>query len=570
MAALGWATWSGCSSSSPAPATGGDQEDASPAEGGAVLDATTDVALGTEPDASTPDTGTVDSATGAPPVISNLMIVANPNSVLSATITFTTNVPTTSEVLVTNTGDGGSGNTFTIAPTTQLATSHSVNVLGMRANSAFDLKVTVTDAGSNVATGTVTFTTPALPAAIAPITVVTNDPTKTSPGYTLFTVWKWDLSPTANIDPATAQIVALDAQGQIVWYYLPANPPVNSYPTAPKKLPNGDLAFVQGDSGWAEIDMMGNTVRSYTATAMGLDSLHHEITLESNNSQYLGLSTELRNVDGYPVAGDAGTTTYAVVGDVIAEFDTTGKVLNRWSDFDMLDAHRMGNSSFFNAPYWSGLYPLAVATKDWTHGNSVIEDPSDGTIVASSRTQNWVYKFGRNDGGVPKIVWRLGEGGDFTLTNANETFQYGQHGLSILPNGHLMMFDDGDNRAVPDGGSATQFSRAVEYSLNTASMQATIEWQYRETPPFYSQFLGSSYLLANGNVLICDGGETAKATAPTDPTNLKFARIIEVTHDATPTKVLEYDVKQPIGSLASDSTFSGYSVYRATRLPSLY
>ncbi len=572
IAGLGWTTWTGCSSTNPAQGPTSPSDASASDEGGlsdATSDASSDVALVT-PDSATaaPDASSPDAATVAP-VISNLTVVANPNSVLSATITFTTNVPTTSSVVVTNTGDGGAANTFTIPATTQAVTSHSVNVLGMRARSTFNMTVTATDASSNAATGTVSFTTGALPAAIAPVTVITNDPTKTSPGVTMFTVWKWEgLGLLANIDDATAQILALDAEGQVVWYYLPSHPGFDTYPTAPKKLPNGDLVFVTGETGWAEIDMMGNVVRSHTAASMGLDSLHHEITQESNDTDYLSLSTELRTIAGYPVA-DGGTTSYSVVGDVIAEFNMDGGVLNRWSDFDMLDPHVTGNPNLFNAAFWNGLYTDAGATKDWTHGNSVIVDPADNAIVTSSRTLGWVFKFARNDGGVPQVVWKLGAGGDFALTNSNETFQYGQHGLSILPNGHIMMFDDGNGRPEVDGGPTAPNSRAVEFSLDTVNKQATIEWQYRETPPFYSGFLGSSYLLANGNVLICDGGETANpADVPNDFSNLKFARIMEVTHDAVPTKVMEYDVK--VASLPGDAAFSGYSVYRATRLPSLY
>ncbi len=543
----------------------------------------------------------------ARPLISALRIVANPNNVLSATLTFTTNVPTTTSVRVTNTSEGGADNTFSIGPTTQPVTSHSVDVLGMRATSRFEMKITATDQDSNVATSTATFVTPALPAALAPITVVTNDPTKTSPGFTLFTVWRWDFTPIANIDSSIAQILALDAQGHVVWYYLPANPRPDSYPSAPEKLHNGDLVFVTGDGGWTEIDEMGNVIRAYTgpkitagrdvaprgvlgslASAIATEwrqlfgpkeavahpalmdiALHHEITPEANDTRYLSLSTELRRVPGFPTAGGA-TTTFPVVGDVIAEFDPNGHVLHQWSAFDMLDPHREGNTTFFNTPFWNGRYRDVGPTKDWTHGNSVIEDTRDGTIVTSSRTQNWVYKFARAEGAAPRVVWRLGEGGDFALTNGNDTFQYGQHAISILPNGHLMMFDNGDNRPLVPGGPTVPYSRALEFSLDTTKMQATIAWQYEETPPFYSQFLGSSYLLPNGNVLVCDGGETVTSALPTDPANLKFARIMEVTHDAKPTKVLEYDIREELHSHPANPNFSGYSVYRATRIPSLY
>ncbi len=608
IAALGAPLWTGCF---------GDPTRAVSAapDGGAPENSTLGTSSEVAPKAA-PDAPRAPGA-AAGPLISDLRVVANPNNVLSATITFATNVPTTSSVLVTNTGDGGADNTFSIGPTTQPGTSHSVDVLGMRATSSFDMKVTVTDADSNVSTSTATFVTGALPAALAPITVVANDPAKTSPGFTVFTVWRWDFTPIANIDSSIAQILALDAQGHVVWYYLPKDPLPDSFPSAPERLQNGHWVFITGDGGWTEIDRMDNLVRAFnnpksliashkifaggvlnslralisygwrqlfgskkttdphdTARPNGYPTsidlaLHHEITPESNDTKYLSLSTELRKIPGYAAPG-GGKTTYPVVGDIIAELDVNGHVLHQWSAFDMLDPHREGNTTFFNTPFWNGRYPGAGSTKDWTHGNSVIEDLRDGTIVTSSRTQNWVYKFARNDGGVPRVVWRLGEGGDFTLTNSNETFQYGQHALSILPNGHLMMFDNGDNRPLVAGGPTVPYSRALEFSLDTTKMQATIEWQYRETPPFYSQFLGSSYLLPNGDVLVCDGGETVTSALPTDPSNLKFARIMEVTHDARPTKVLEYDIREELHSHPANPNFSGYSVYRATRIPSLY
>jgi hypothetical protein len=527
---------------------------------GASVDASTDGSSAADAKVGT----TRDAGDGSvvSPAISDLVVTPNPNSVLSATLTFTTNVPTTASVLVTNTSDGGAANSFTIGPTTTPATSYSLHVLGMRAQSHFVISVNARDAASRLATGATTFTTGALPAVIPPITVVTNDPTKTSPGFTLMPIWRWDGS-IASMDPARSPIVAVDAEGQVVWYYVPG-----AYVLATKKLPNGDIVFIAGDQGWTEIDMMGGVVRSYTAAQMGLDSLHHDITLEAS-SDFLGLTSELRTISGYPTP-DGGTAAYAVVGDVVLEFDADGGILNRWHEFDMLDPMRKGNVSQFNGPLWNTVYPDAGSTKDWTHTNTVFPDDRDGTIIVSSRTQSWIIKFNRNDGGKPTIVWRLGEGGDFALTNANETFQYGQHAVNLLANGNLMMFDDGNARPAADGG-VNPFSRALEYSIDTTKMTATIVWQYEETPAFFSPFLGSSYLLPNGNVLICAGGlfdDLSKATA--NPTNIKYARIMEVTHDPVPTKVLEYTIRQELGSDPSDPTFSGYSVFRAIRIPSLY
>lgn len=540
-------------------------QDAPSAQDAWVVDAGADVAV----DAPAPmgDASLADASadvTTAPPVLSDLVVTPNPNSVLSATVSFTTSVPCTALLHVTNVSDGGAANSFDVPPVTTPSTTFHIDVLGMRAESSFVFTVTVADAASQTAAREASFATSELPAVIPPITVVTNDPARTAPGFTLMTIWKWDYAPISNIDMHGSSIVALDAEGQVVWYALP-----DGFPNAPKKLPNGHLVFVHSNDGWMEIDMMGNVVRSVTAAQMGLVTLHHEITPEPGTDDYLGISTELRRVPGFRTP-DGGTMTLPIVGNVISEFDADGGILHQWHEFDMLDPHREGDPFLFQQPHWNGAYPDAGMTKDWTHTNAIQPDPSDDTLIASSRTQGWVYKFTRGDGGLPTRVWRLGAGGDFTLTNPGETFQYGQHAVNILPNGHLMVFDNGNERPAPDGG-VDNYSRALEYALDTTNMTATIVWQYEEEPSFFAQFLGSSYLLPNGNVLLCAGGLTEVPNGNFgSPTNLKYARVMEVTHDAVPTKVLEYRVRRELGSMPGDRFFAGYSVYRATRLASLY
>jgi hypothetical protein len=96
LAVLGWALWTGCSGTTSTQAAALSPDGGSPAQGGpfdastASNDASGDVAPVTADVAV--DAPSADART-ASPVISDLMVVANPNCVLSATITFTTNVP---------------------------------------------------------------------------------------------------------------------------------------------------------------------------------------------------------------------------------------------------------------------------------------------------------------------------------------------------------------------------------------------------------------------------------------------------------------------------------------------
>ncbi len=56
---------------------------------------------------------------------------------------------------------------------------------------------------------------------------------------------------------------------------------------------------------------------------------------------------------------------------------------------------------------------------DWTHSNDMLYSSDDHNLLLSIRHQNWIVKIEYLDGqGSGKILWRLGEGGDFRLTGA--------------------------------------------------------------------------------------------------------------------------------------------------------
>jgi hypothetical protein len=70
-----------------------------------------------------------------------------------------------------------------------------------------------------------------------------------------------------------------------------------------------------------------------------------------------------------------------------------------------------------------------------------------------------------------------------------------QHDVRILPNGHLLLFDNGNFHNPPQ-------SRAVEYALDTVAMTATLVWESRHAPPVFASFLGSVQRFQNGHTLI--------------------------------------------------------------------
>jgi hypothetical protein len=94
------------------------------------------------------------------------------------------------------------------------------------------------------------------------------------------------------------------------------------------------------------------------------------------------------------------------------------------------------------------------------------------------------------------VEWQFGGiKNQFTFVNDPLDGFDGQHSARVLPNGHLLVFDNGWTHSP-------QMSRAVEYELNTSAMTATMVWQYRASPSIFNDFTGSVQRLANGNTVV--------------------------------------------------------------------
>jgi len=71
----------------------------------------------------------------------------------------------------------------------------------------------------------------------------------------------------------------------------------------------------------------------------------------------------------------------------------------------------------------------------------------------------------------------------------------GQHCVRVLPNGHLLMYDNGLSHTPPH-------SRAVEYALDVPHRTATMVWEYEPSPAIFTAIVGSAERLRNGNTLV--------------------------------------------------------------------
>jgi hypothetical protein len=156
---------------------------------------------------------------------------------------------------------------------------------------------------------------------------------------------------------------------------------------------------------------------------------------------------------------------------------------------------------------------------DLDHPNSIDFD-LDGGVIVSYRNLSAVVKVNRR---THEFVWQLGgTHNQFTFVGDPLGGFDAQHTARILPNGHLLIFDNGWTHSPPT-------SRAVEYALNMTQMTATMVWQYSASPPIFNDFTGSAQRLANGNTLVAftrkgiidevrpDGTLLSRATLETAP-----------------------------------------------------
>ena len=141
-----------------------------------------------------------------------------------------------------------------------------------------------------------------------------------------------------------------------------------------------------------------------------------------------------------------------------------------WNNFDHLDVSRASryDSKCKEGPGGGGCPSIFLAPQanGWTHSNAINYIPSSGDFLVSMPDQNWVIKVDYKNGkGSGKVLWRLGQDGDFTAKadDPHPWFSYehdvgfdppGSDTITIFDNGHVRFDKDKlPSRAARGGGS---------------------------------------------------------------------------------------------------------------------
>jgi Arylsulfotransferase (ASST) len=275
-----------------------------------------------------------------------------------------------------------------------------------------------------------------------------------------------------------------------------------------KDQPDGSITYSEptttpGRTGMAvvELDPQWHEVARHETVGLVNTDLHDSI-LEPDGTSWL-MAYQADEVHGQ-------------IHSVIQELDGLGQPVFQWSSDGLQD------ESVVPAPSDGSLW-------DYAHMNSM-QVLADGDVVASFRHLSAVLRIATvaHDGFQPgDIVWRLG-GRDRSFDFVDDPYDgpCAQHTASVLPNGHVLVFDDGSggisdsmcvDSAHPDGPfvDRTQ-SRVAEYALDPLAGTATLVWSYAP-PSWYTWFMGSAARLTNGNTLAGWAAETRALATEVSP-----------------------------------------------------
>ena len=314
-------------------------------------------------------------------------------------------------------------------------------------------------------------------------------------GYTLF-------SPTGGDD---AYLVDMDGSVVHRWHF---DEGINDA----RLLPGGNILFrtrgsrpgLIGSDAVPELDWAGELVweyrnpmlRRYNRLANGNNLL---LLYEENPAHLTGLVR-----GGHATPDDP----QQMQGDLVVETTPDGTVVFEWRSWEHLDPEEDVICPLETRVSWGGANDLTAL--------------EDGGFLISFRILNTVARVDRDGSG---FSWKWGK----------DDISH-QHNPTLLPNGNVLMLDNGSHR------KGLSYSRVVE--VDPAAGQ--IIWEYHGDPlvSFFTHFTGGAERLPNGNTLITEG-------AP--------GRIFEVTTSGE----VVWEYLNPFNIIGAQGTSSG--VFRAHR-----
>lgn len=395
----------------------------------------------------------------------NLKVVLNPYKIspLTALIMFKTNDSTSVNIKVV-----GKDSNTSLEYSFPMSNDHYIPVYGLYPDHNNEIIITVNNVSKSVF-----IKTEPLPKDFILAKINTSDKSKLKNEF-------YFVSPSGK-----ANVAGYDINGDVRWY-------LNEKLTWDvKTLKNGKLLIGTNrllnppyyTTGLFEMDYLGKIYYEYTVPG----GYHHDVYEMPNGNLLVG-SNDFKD----------GT-----VEDVIVEIDR--KTANIVKKFDLKKILKMDDAK---SEDW--------VEYDWFHNNSVWYDIKTNSIILSGRHQDAVISINYENS---KLNWIIGDSTNwseeyqkyfFKPTN-NLEWQWSQHAASVLPNGNIFIFDNGNNKSkLKDNyvNSANSYSRGVIYNINTNNMTINQVWEYGKArgSSYYSPYISDVDYINNNHYLIHSGG----------------------------------------------------------------
>ncbi len=264
--------------------------------------------------------------------------------------------------------------------------------------------------------------------------------------------------------------VAVDGDGDYVWWYLPGTLDPGGQGLVTRAVPSADGRSMWV-AAWTPLDGFGPSTddRSLLRVALdgseaevvGVAGLHHDVC-ELPDGTVAALVFDEREVDGVTLNGDALVE--------IAPDGSQRALWSTWDDFDPTpeDAQTPG--------------------AHWSHANAVDWDEARGVYRVSLRNLDALVEIDREG----HLVWQFGgQDGDVQLLSGRPATHQHQHQGT---DGGLLVFDNGED-GVAD-------SRAVEYAVDRDAGTAEQVWELVPDPGLMVYALGDVARLAGGSTVV--------------------------------------------------------------------
>ncbi len=355
-----------------------------------------------------------------------------------------------------------------------------------------------------------------------------------------------------------------DDQGEVRWYL---DLSFHGKMVSPfQKLRDGTILMV-GRHTIYEFDMMGRTKNKIQIDPNF--GMHHDVLeLPSGNLLIcVGKRNAFIDLKGERILSDS---------DFIIHYDRQlAQITGEWDLAKNLDVDR-DDLNFFRPG-------------DWLHMNGLAFNAQDGTIIVSGKNQGlvmvnwqdelqWIMAPHKNWGNAgregkgfdtkPFLLKAIDSiGNPFSrevqqgvISHDSFDFPWGPHAPKLLPNGNILVFDNGTYRNFSD---SNKYSRAVEYKIDEVNKTVQQVWQYGKErgEDFYSSIVSDAdYLPQSGHILVTSGYLL--------PTTNHSGKIVEVDRQSGE-EVFEATLY--FKTLNGDKTVAGWGqtdiLYRSQRMP---